>query len=79
MNSFHLKQKLVRYLHLSPTEELSEGGNVLFIGENDENVWFAIDKGKTRVSAKIGGNVKGYKNLLSTKEGLEILFFCWGK
>ena len=54
--------------------ELSEGGNVLFTGENDENVWFAIDKGKTRVSAKIDGNVKGYKNLLSTKEGLKYCF-----
>lgn len=54
--------------------ELSEGGNVLFTGENDENVWFAINKGKTRVSAKIGGNVKGYKNLLSTKEGLKYCF-----
>lgn len=54
--------------------ELSEGGNILFIGENDENVWFAIDKGKTRVSAKIGRNVKGYKNLLSTKEGLKYCF-----
>lgn len=54
--------------------ELSEGGNVLFTGENDENVWFAIDKGKTRVSAKIGGNVKGYKNLLGTKEGLKYCF-----
>ncbi|RGJ21378.1 hypothetical protein DXD67_13240 [Coprococcus comes] len=54
--------------------ELSEGGNILFIGENDEYVWFAIDKGKTRVSAKIGRNVKGYKNLLSTKEGLKYCF-----
>ena len=54
--------------------ELSEGGNVLFKGENDENVWFSIDKGETRVSAKIGGNVKGYKNLLSTKEGLKYCF-----
>ncbi len=54
--------------------ELSEGGNVLFTGENDENVWFAINKGKTRVSAKIGGNVKGYKNLLGTKEGLKYCF-----
>lgn len=54
--------------------ELSEGGNILFIGENDENVWFAIDKGKTRVSAKIGGNVKGYKNLLNQKEGLKYCF-----
>jgi hypothetical protein len=54
--------------------ELSEGGNVLFTGENDENVWFTIDKGKTRVSAKIGGNVKGYKNLLNRKEGLKYCF-----
>ena len=54
--------------------ELSEGGNVLFTGENDEDVWFAIDKGKTRVSAKIGRNVKGYKNLLSSKEGLKYCF-----
>ena len=54
--------------------ELSEGGNILFIGENDESVWFAIDKGKTRVSAKIGGNVKGYKNLLTKKEGLKYCF-----
>lgn len=54
--------------------ELSEGGNILFIGKNDENVWFAIDKGKTRVSAKIGGNVKGYKNLLNQKEGLKYCF-----
>lgn len=54
--------------------ELSEGGNILFTGENDENVWFAIDKGKTRVSAKIGRNVKGYKNLLNTKEGLKYCF-----
>lgn len=54
--------------------ELSEGGNVLFTGENDENVWFAIDKGETRVSAKIGRNVKGYKNLLSSKEGLKYCF-----
>ena len=54
--------------------ELSGGGNILFIGENDENVWFSIDKGKTRVSSKIGRNVKGYKNLLSTKEGLKYCF-----
>lgn len=54
--------------------ELSEGGNILFTGENDEKVWFAIDKGKTRVSAKIGSNVKGYTNLLTEKEGLKYCF-----
>lgn len=51
--------------------ELSGGGNVKFKGENDENVWFAIDKGKTKASAKIASNVKGYINLLSPKEGLK--------
>lgn len=54
--------------------ELSEGGNIKFTGENDETIWFAIDKGKTRVSAKISGNVKGYVNLLSPKEGLKYCF-----
>lgn len=54
--------------------ELSEGGNIRFTGENDEEIWFAIDKGKTRVSAKISRNVKGYTNLLSPKEGLKYCF-----
>lgn len=54
--------------------ELSDGGNIRFKGENDEDVWFAIDKGKTKVSAKIGSNVKGYINLLSQKEGLKYCF-----
>ena len=51
--------------------ELSGGGNIRFTGENDEKIWFAIDKGKTRVSAKISRNVKGYVNLLNLKEGLK--------
>ena len=54
--------------------ELSEGGNIRFTGENDEEIWFAIDKGKTRVSAKISRNVKGYTNLLAPKEGLKYCF-----
>lgn len=54
--------------------ELSEGGNIMFTGENDETVWFAIDKGRTKVSAKIDSNVKGYTNLLETKEGLNYCF-----
>lgn len=54
--------------------ELSEGGNIRFMGENNEDVWFAIDKGKTKVSTKIGANVKGYVNLLIPKEGLEYCF-----
>lgn len=54
--------------------EFSEGGNIRFTGENDEEIWFAIDKGNTRVSAKISRNVKGYTNLLLPKEGLKYCF-----
>ena len=54
--------------------ELSAGGNVKFINENNEEVWFAIDKGATKASAKIGKNVKGYVNLLSPKKGLKYCF-----
>lgn len=54
--------------------ELSKGGNIRFTGENDEEIWFGIDKGKTRVSAKISRNVKGYTNLLTPKEGLKYCF-----
>lgn len=54
--------------------ELSEGGNVKFIDENDETIWFSIDKGKTRISTKIAKNVKGYINLLVLKDGLKYCF-----
>lgn len=54
--------------------ELSEGGNIKFIGENDEDVWFAIDAGKTKASQKIQANVKGFVNLLVQKEGLKYCF-----
>lgn len=54
--------------------ELSAGGNIKFKGENDEEVWFAIDAGKTKVSQKIQANVKGYVNLLTKKEGLKYCF-----
>lgn len=54
--------------------ELSEGGNIKFIDENGENVWFAIDKGKTKFSNKIASNVKGFYNLLVAKDGLKYCF-----
>ena len=54
--------------------ELSEGGNILFKGENDEDVWYAIDAGKTKVSKKIQANVKGYTNVLVQKDGLKYCF-----
>lgn len=54
--------------------ELSAGGNIKFIDENDEDAWFAIDAGKTKASQKIQANVKGYTNLLTPKEGLKYCF-----
>lgn len=54
--------------------ELSAGGNIKFIGEKDEDVWFAIDEGETKVSQAISANVKGYTNLLMFKEGLKYCF-----
>lgn len=54
--------------------EFSEGGNVKFIDENGENIWFAIDKGQTKKSLTIRKNIKGYVNLLSPKEGLKYCF-----
>ena len=54
--------------------ELSAGGNIKFKGENDEEVWFAIDAGETKASQKIQANVKGFVNLLAPKEGLKYCF-----
>ena len=54
--------------------ELSKGGNVKFIDENGEGVWFPIDEGTTKRSLAIKKNVKGYVNLLSPKEGLKYCF-----
>ena len=50
---------------------MSEGGNIKFIDENDEEIWFPINKGETKKSSTIKKNVKGYVNLLSPKEGLK--------
>ena len=54
--------------------ELSTGGNIKFTDENDEDVWFAIDAGKTKTFQKIQANVKGFVNLLVQKEGLKYCF-----
>ena len=54
--------------------ELSAGGNVKLVDENGENIWLAIDKGKTKRSLTIEKNIKGYVNMLSPKEGLKYCF-----
>lgn len=52
----------------------SAGGNIRFVGEDGENVWFAIDSGETKVKQKINKNVKGFYNTLVPKEGLKYCF-----
>lgn len=54
--------------------ELSEGGNVRFVDENGEKIWFAINKGETKKFLTTKKNIKGYENLLSPKEGLKYCF-----
>ena len=54
--------------------ELSGGGNVRFIDENGEAIWFPINEGATKSSSTIKKNIKGYENWLSPKEGLKYCF-----
>ena len=74
-NVYHeLPLKAGTVVTLMTNGQLSEGGNIKFIGMENENVWFAIDKGKTRVCRSIGNkDVKGFYNLLTKKEGLEYM------
>lgn len=52
----------------------SNGGNIKFIGTDDSNVWFSIDKGQTRVCKSIGSKpVKGFYDLLTQMSGLEYM------
>ena len=52
----------------------SNGGNIKFIGTDDSNVWFSIDKGQTRVCKSIGSKpVKGFYDLLTQTSGLEYM------
>lgn len=52
----------------------SAGGNIRFVGEDGENVWFAINSGETEKKGKINKNVKGFYNELAPKEGLKYCF-----
>ncbi|WP_176253294.1 hypothetical protein [Enterocloster alcoholdehydrogenati] len=52
----------------------SNGGNIKFIGTDDSNVWFSIDKGQTKVCKSIGSKpVKGFYDLLTQTSGLEYM------
>ena len=74
-NVYHeLPLKAGTVVTLMTNGQLSEGGNIKFIGMENENVWFSIDKGQTRVCHSIGNkDVKGFYNLLTKKEGLEYM------
>ena len=53
----------------------SQGGNIKFIATDGSDVWFAIDKGQTRVCRSIENkDVKGFYNLLGMSAGLEYMF-----
>lgn len=52
----------------------SEGGNIKFIGEDNSEVWFAIDKGETKVRNFVAKDVKGFYDLLVNKDGLSYCF-----
>lgn len=56
---------------LLTNKQPSEGGNIKFVAEDDSTVWFAIDKGQTKVTNSIQKNVKGFYNLLDKAEGLK--------
>ena len=74
-NVYHeLPLKAGTVVTLMTNGQLSEGGNIKFIGMENENVWFGINKGQTRVCHSIGNkDVKGFYNLLTKKEGLEYM------
>lgn len=43
---------------------LSQGGNILFIGENNENIWFGIDAGKAEHHITLKANATKFQYLL---------------
>lgn len=44
---------------------VSQGGNILFIGENNENIWFGIDAGKAEHHLTLKANVTKFQYLLN--------------
>ena len=44
---------------------ISQGGNILFIGENNENLWFGIDAGKAEHYITLKANATKFKYLLN--------------
>ena len=44
---------------------VSQGGNILFIGENNENLWFGIDAGKAEHQVTLKANATKFQYLLN--------------
>ena len=44
---------------------VSQGGNILFIGENNENLWFGIDAGKAEQHITLKSNATKFQYLLN--------------
>lgn len=44
---------------------VSQGGNILFIGENNENLWFGIDAGKAEHHVTLKANATKFQYLLN--------------
>lgn len=44
---------------------VSQGGNILFIGENNENIWFGIDAGKAEHHMTLKANATKFQYLLN--------------
>lgn len=44
---------------------VSQGGNILFIGENNENIWFGIDKNKAEHNITLKANATKFQYLLN--------------
>lgn len=69
-----LEAKAGTVFTLLTNKQPSKGGNIKFVAEDDSTVWFAMDKGQTKVTNSIQKNVKGFYNLLSEAEGLKYCF-----
>lgn len=69
-----LEAKAGTVFTLLTNKQPSKGGNIKFVAEDDSTVWFAIDKGQTKVTNSIQKNVKGFYNFLNEAEGLKYCF-----
>lgn len=56
---------------------VSKGGNILFIGENNENLWFGIDNNKAEHHTTLNANATKFKYLLLNNMASENVCLTW--